>query len=431
MTTHAPDRISSADHACCGDFDRAQVSRRSLLQGAAAVGGAMAVIQMFGDAMMQATFAGSPGGNTLVVISLRGGIDGMGLVVPHGDPGYYKARPTTAVAASNLICADAMFGLHPAMAPLEPWWKSGNLAAVQATGLAVPNRSHFSAIEEVEDAAPGSDARTGWINRMIGLGPRNGTLDAVQLGMNFPTTALVGPHSTLATQNLNGLLVPGIEGRATQRYGSLTTAWASATGPLAAGAREAVAISQGPGAQLKAMPATTTAYPTVWNAAPFAEPLKNAAKLIRANIGTDVVAIDAGNWDLHTNYGTIQWGTMQSNISGFAQALAAFMTDLGPLSSRVTVVTISEFGRRVAENGSQGFDHGWGNMMLVAGAGVKGGQYYGTWPGLSSGTVVDGDLKVTTDYRNVLGEIVSKRFPDRSVPALFPDLAIAPVGIMA
>jgi uncharacterized protein (DUF1501 family) len=427
MTDHTHPR----DAGCCGDFTRSRMSRRSLLQSAAVVGGGMAVTQMFGDAMMQATFAGTPGGNTMVVISLRGGIDGLGLVVPHGDPGYYAARPSTAVPASSLLCADAMFGLHPAMAPLEPLWASGELAAIQATGLAVPNRSHFSAIEEVEDAAPGSTARSGWINRMIGLGSSAGTLDAVQLGMNFPTTALVGPNSTLATQDLGGLLIPGVDDHSTQRYQSLQTAWTSATGPLASGAKEAVTISRGPGQKLKTMADTTTAYPTVWNAAPFADPLKSAAKLIRANIGTDVIAIDAGNWDLHTNYGTLQWGVMQSNISGFAQAMAAFMTDLGSLRSRVTVVTISEFGRRVAENGSQGFDHGWGNMMLVAGAGVKGGRYYGSWPGLGTTSLTDGDLKVTTDYRNVLGEIVSKRFPDRSVPALFPDLAIAPVGVMA
>jgi uncharacterized protein (DUF1501 family) len=367
----------------------------------------------------------------MVVISLRGGIDGLGVVVPHGDAAYYKARPTTAVPVGSLLCKDALFGLHPAMAPVEPLWRSGELAAIQATGLAVPNRSHFSAIEEVEDAAPGSSARTGWINRMIGLGARNGTLDAVQLGMNFPTTALVGSNPVLATGDLDDLQIAGIDGNTTRRYASLQTAWAGAKGPLAAGAKEAVAISKGPGARLKAMKDSTVPYPTVYNAAPFAEPLKNAAKLIRANLGTDVIAIDAGNWDLHTGYGTINWGNMQSNISGLALALAAFMQDLGELRSRVTVVTISEFGRRVAENGSQGFDHGWGNMMLVAGAGVKGGKYYGSWPGLADGATTDGDLKVTTDYRNVLGEIVSKRFPDRSVPALFPDVQLAPVGVMA
>ena len=169
----------------------------------------------------------------------------------------------------------------------------------------------------------------------------------------------------------------------------------------------------------------------MWNASPFADPLKRAAQLIKADLGTDVVAIDAGNWDLHTNYGTIGWGSMQSNIDGFAQSLAAFLDDLGSLRSRVTVVTISEFGRRVAENGNQGFDHGWGNMMLVAGAGVKGGQYYGSWPGLDATSLGDGDLKVTTDYRNVLGEIVNRRFSDRSVSQLFPGLTYAPLGFMA
>ena len=122
---------------------------------------------------------------------------------------------------------------------------------------------------------------------------------------------------------------------------------------------------------------------------------------------------------------------MQSNISGFAQALAAFMTDLGPLRSRVTVVTISEFGRRVAENGSQGFDHGWGNMMLAAGAGVKGGKYYGSWPGLGTESVIDGDLKVTTrlPQRPRRGRRRSDSPTDRC-PRSFPDLAIAPVGFM-
>ncbi len=429
-------RLTMTDHtapggeSCCSDFTRSQLSRRSILQGAAAVGGGLAVTQMFGDAMMQATFAGTPGGNTLVVISLRGGIDGLGVVVPHGDPEYYKARPSTAVPVGSLLAKDAMFGLHPAMAPLEPLWKSGRMAAIQATGLAVPTRSHFAAIEQVEDAAPGSSARSGWINRMIGLGPANGTLDAVQLGMNFPTTALVGPSPVLATGDLNGLLIPGIEGNTAPRYSSLQTAWAGAEGPLASGAREAVALSKGPGARLKAMPESQVAYPTAWNAGPFAKPLKNAAKLIRADLGTDVIAIDGGGWDMHTNYGTLSSGSMQSNLAGLSSSLAAFMMDLGELSDRVTVVTISEFGRRVAENGNRSFDHGWGNMMLVAGAGVKGGQYYGSWPGLGTANQVDGDLKVTTDYRNVLGEIVSKRFPDRSLPALFPGLSHAPLGVM-
>ncbi len=432
MTETTTEPMAGPSGGCgCPDFDRAQLSRRSLLAGATALGGTLAVSQMFGDAMMQATFAGTRGGNTLVVISLRGGIDGLGVVVPHGDPGYYRVRPSTAVPAASLVCADAMFGLHPAMAPLAPLWASGELAAIQATGLPIVNRSHFAAIEAVEDADPGSSTRSGWINRMIGLGSGSGSTDGVQLGQNFPTTATSGDAPVLSTASLDRLQVCGLDDRSTQRYGSLGTAWAGATGPLARAAGEAVTLSKTAGAQLKAMPASTAAYPTAWNASPFATPLKNAAKLIRADLGTDVIAIDAGNWDLHTNYGTLQWGAMQSNVDGLAQSLAAFFADLGSLRSRVTVVTISEFGRRVAENGSAGFDHGWGNMMLVAGAGVKGGQYYGSWPGLDANALADGDLLVTTDYRNVLGEVVGRRFPDRSVGTLFPGLSYSPLGFMA
>jgi uncharacterized protein (DUF1501 family) len=419
---------STGEQCGCSDYT---VSRRSLLRGGVALGGALAVTQMFGDSLMQATFGGTTGGNTLVVLSLRGGVDGLGVVVPHGDPGYYQARRTTAVPAASVICADAMFGLHPALAPLEKYWRSGEFAAVQATGLPVANRSHFSAIEEVEDAAPGSSLRSGWINRMIGLGSTSGSLDAVELGKNFRSTALSGDASTLATDSLKDLQLPGLGDRSTQRYSSLATAWGTDTGVLSASAREAVAISQGPGKTLAGMPKSAVVYPTDVDSAPFAEPLKSAAQLIKADLGTDVIAIDAGTWDMHVGYGTVARGAMQSNLSSFAKSLAAFLDDLGTLRQRVTLVTISEFGRRVAENGSAGFDHGWGNMMLVAGAGVKGGQYYGQWPTLDAAALAEGDLKVTTDYRNVLGEIAAKRFPDRSTAQLFPGLTYSPLGFMA
>ena len=417
----------TANECGCRDF---AVSRRSLLKTATAVGGAMAVTQMFGDSMMQASFAEGTGGNVLVVISLRGGIDGLGVVVPHGDPGYYQVRPTTAVPAASLICKDPMFGLHPSMQPMAKYWQSGELAAIQATGLPFVNRSHFSAIEQVEDAAPGSEARSGWINRMVGLGGEGDPMDAIQVGMDFPTTALTGPAPTISARNLGVLQVAGVDGYEAQRYQSLETMWSGARVPIANGAAQAVRISKGPGKVLAEAPTPAVAYPDVWNAGPFVPPLKAAAQLIKADVGTDVIAIDAGNWDLHANYGSTGSGTMMYNIDGFARSLAAFLDDLGSLRQRVTVVTISEFGRRVAENGSKGFDHGWGNMMLVAGAGVKGGKYYGNWPTLNAAALAEGDLKVTTDYRNVLGEVVARRFPDRSIPQLFPDISFSPLGFM-
>jgi len=141
------------------------------------------------------------------------------------------------------------------------------------------------------------------------------------------------------------------------------------------------------------------------------------------------VSIDFGSWDMHSDYGTTAYGDMQNMVQGFAGVLDAFMRDLGDLRQRVTLVTVSEFDRRVKENGNRGLDHGWGNMMLVMGAGVKGGRYYGSRPGLGTGS--DDDLQVTTDYRNVFGEIVARRFPDRSLAEVFPGLSYSPVGLMS
>ncbi len=178
-------------------------------------------------------------------------------------------------------------------------------------------------------------------------------------------------------------------------------------------------------------PANGATYPDEYPATDLAGALADAAHLIKANVGTSVISIDFGSWDMHADYGNQSGGQMQSMVGGFAASVAAFFKDLGSLGSRVTLATISEFGRRVAQNGNRGLDHGWGNMMLVMGGGVRGGQYYGQWPGLGNGKLVSGDLQVTTDYRNVLGEIVRTRFPDRPLDQVFPGLTYRPLGLMA
>src|ERR671921_121039 len=157
---------------CCAEFLRASTfSRRRLLGGLAAAGATSVTTTLFGEAVQQASFGAATGGNVMVVLSLRGGIDGLGMVVPHGDPAYYAARPTIAVPKASLVAPDPMFGLHPQMSPLSWLWKSGELAAVQAVGMTGnPSRSHFAAMEAIEDAAPGSSLRQGWVNRMVGLG---------------------------------------------------------------------------------------------------------------------------------------------------------------------------------------------------------------------------------------------------------------------
>lgn len=424
---------------CCAEYERvSRLSRRRFLQGIAAAGATGVATSVFGDAFRQTAYGAEPGGNVLVVVSLRGGIDGLGVVVPHGDPAYYTARPTIAVPRASLLAQDEMFGLHPAMRPLEWLFDAGELAAVHAVGLPVPNRSHFSAMEAVEDADPGSSARRGWINRMIGLDDRADPTEAIHLTSSIVPTALSGPAPALAANRVEQVSLVGAEKRdewSLRRRRQLDLMWRGGRGSAVHDAyRSAVRTVDvlAPVASTEYTPAVS--YPRAWPAADLSDAMRDTAQLIKADVGTEVVSIDYGSWDMHSDYGTLEWGEMQSMTAGFAAVLDAFLRDLGPLRSRVTVVTISEFGRRTRENGNRGLDHGWGNMMLVAGGGVRGGRYYGTWPGLGSGEgadSVDADLQVTTDYRSVLGEIITRRFPDRSIASVFPGLAYSPVGLMS
>jgi len=372
----------------------------------------------------------------VVVLSLRGGVDGMSVVVPYGDPAYLGLRGSIAVPEGSLLQKDTLFGLHPDLAPLEQQWIDGRMAAVHATGLRVPNRSHFSAMEEVEDADPGSDIRRGWINRAIGLDTDAFPAEAVQFGTSIVPTSLTGPAPVIAAQSMKELVLAGAnpqwddatwQGR---RRTQLETTWSHAGGALGVSARDALSTVDelAPYARATYTPHNGAVYPTDWRARDLADALANTAQLIRANVGTEVVAIDYGSWDMHTGIGNLQWGDMQSMLKGFASALAAFLKDVSDLGNRVTVVTISEFGRRAQVNGGGGLDHGWGNMMLLFGGGVKKG-YYGSWPTLAADKLVDGDLKVTTDYRNVLGEVVEKRL-NRAPTSVFPNLSYSPRDIL-
>jgi uncharacterized protein (DUF1501 family) len=421
---------------CCEEYVRTSVpaawSRRGFLGAVAATGGAAVTTSVFGEAVLQASFGAEPGGNVLVVLSFRGGIDGLGVVVPHGDPAYAAARPTLQVPTASLVAADSMFGLHPELAPLSWAWDSGEFGAVHAVGLEVPNRSHFSATEEVEEANPGSNARRGWINRMVGLDPNPTPIDAIALGSSTPPTMVEGPSPTVAADNLSSISLAGGDKDdvwSTRRKQALQTVWGKASGPLKAGfdATWQTVGTLHPIAAATYTPSVT--YPTAWPSGDLSNALMDAAKLIKADIGTQVITVDFGGWDMHSDYGTLQWGRMQTQLGAFAASMSAFLQDLGPLRSKVTVATISEFGRRLEENGNQGLDHGWGNMMLLFGGGVDGGKYHGTWPGLSHGNQHDDDLQVTTDYRQVLAEIVNKRL-GTTVSKVFPGLTYAPIGVL-
>lgn len=400
------------------------ISRRNLLKSTALVGSTTA----FGSAVV--TMSADPayaaaGRSTLVVLSLRGAADGLSLVVPHGDPAYYAARPGIAVPRDRLVASDGFFGLHPAMAPLVPLWNAGKLAAVHATGLPVANRSHFAAMEELEDADPGSAARVGWLNRLVGATPGATAISGIGVGGALPAS-LAGAAPVMSFTSLEDAGVAGVSMRTSavnNRFRSMRHQWRDAPGDLGAAFRTAL-TAVGDLGPARAQADRSRLYP---ERSDLGWSLSTVARTIRADIGVSAVTVDTQSWDMHIGLGTASSGWMVRNATELSGCIAAFFQDLGTAADRVTLVTISEFGRRVQENASQGLDHGWGNVMLVAGAGVKGGRYYGTWPGLEN--TLDADLAVTTDYRSVLAEIVAAR-TSASAAKVFPRFQRERVGVM-
>ena len=425
----------------CPDFT---LSRRRFLTAAAAGAGVMTAGRLFGEAFRQVSYGAEAGGNVLVVLSLRGGSDGLSLVVPRfadDQAALDVLRPTIGVPTASLVGGDEGFGLHPALDPLVAMWNAKTFGAVHAVGLPAPNRSHFDAMAAVEDADPGTSQRIGWINRMVGATGATRPETAVQLGSTLVPTSLTGPAPALGAYRVGDLELTDLDTGAQARRESMTMMWQGQTGVLATSIRATVdtvqrleglvdsAADDAPGGSV----VHTAAYP----AGPLREVLANTAALIRADVGTKVVTVDYGDWDMHTGLGEgdrdPSKGWMADHAGHLAASLKAFFADLGTAAGRVTLVTISEFGRRVEENGDHGVDHGYGNVMLLLGAGVKGGQVHGTWPGISRPRLNEGDLQVTTDYRTVLWEVMARLFPEVSgqKATIFPGLGSATVGVMA
>jgi uncharacterized protein (DUF1501 family) len=409
---------------CCAEY--AAMSRRGLLSGAIAIGASTTV---FGSAVATASpAAAAPAPSVLVVLSMRGACDGLNLVVPHADPAYYAARPSIAVPSESLPEKDGYFRLHPALAPLVPFWTAGKLAAVHATGLPAPNRSHFAAMEAVEDANPGSSTRSGWRIRIIGTDSDSNPLQALNMAGGVPPTSLYGPQPVMSADRISDMGIAGDDqwDEDHRRLKSLHLLWDGNSSGLGRSMKATFGAVES-FKTLKASP-TDPANGAVYPDSDLGRALSEVARVIKTDIGVAVLTVDQGDWDHHTGEGTIEWGNLLNNARDFAGSLGAFLTDLGSWTDKVTVVTISEFGRRVQENASGGTDHGYGNVMFLAGAGVQGKKYYAKWPGLTNS--LDGDLLVTTDYRSVLSEIVVSRF-GISTSAVFPGFVRETVGVMA
>jgi len=403
------------------------MSRRTLFRMAAA--GGLATATTVSGANL--AFGAPAGTGTLVVLSLRGGFDGLSAVVPLGDSAYAAARPNIQVPSGQARQLDSMFGLHPAMAPVFDLFDNGTMAAVHAVGQADPTRSHFEAMAEMERAAPDSSLRTGWIDRTLGGLGDPGGFTGTQIGSGSVPASMIGSNAKFAMGSIAGVklsvgedLVPLTRWRA-----AMKTLHAGAPAQIRTPMADALAAVRTMGTlqTAESTPATELGYPD----GALGTALHDVARLIDADLGLRVATVDFDNWDMHVNLGRPDSGWMYNQLDEMSTALAAFAADLGTEGlARTTLITLSEFGRRVEENGSGGLDHGHGNVVLALGGGLAKGVH-GTWPGLASEKLVDGDLAGTTDYRSIVAEVLTRRVGLDSTTDIFPGFKPTTVGLVA
>jgi uncharacterized protein (DUF1501 family) len=404
------------------------ITRRIFLRnGALAVVGTAALPSFLTRAALGAA---DPGMRTkrLVVIFQRGAADGLNIVVPHGEPSYYAMRPTINIPQKSVLDLDGFFGLHPAMASFEPLWKQKHLAIVHAAGSPDPTRSHFDAQDFMESGTPGVKVTDdGWLNRALQELPvvsagssknDKSAFRAIALGPSLPRI-LSGKEPAIAVNNLNDFSVGGKNPNAVPMSNTFEAMYDHSVDSVLHGTGQETfdAVKT-----LKAAdpahytPAANANYPK----GHFGDSLKQLAQLIKANLGVQVAFADIGGWDHHVNEGSTQ-GQIANVLGDFSQSIAAFWTDLGDLGEDTVVVTMSEFGRTARENGNRGTDHGHANVMFVLGGPVKGGRVYGRWPGLDQSQLYEGrDLAVTTDFRLVLSEVVSRYLGNTDLKTVFP-----------
>lgn len=401
-------------------------TRRRVIAGAGAVG-----VAALGSQLITTKVAfGAPGDErTLVVVMLRGGMDGLSVILPRGDANLRAARPSIGVSEAAMLPAgtDNRFGLNPAMAALQPLWQNGTMAAVHAVASPDASRSHFQAQDCYERGAASTAVRTGWLDRVLAkLGPGT-TFRAIAEGASLQRS-LVGTESKIVLDGIQEFRLQTADSARDRTMEALQGLYTGFDHPLAA---QATATLQALTAARKigqTAPTEGANYP----GGGFADGMRDIAKLIKAKVGLRVAAVDLGGWDMHTGLGNENGGDMRSHLTELSNTLAAFATDVGPDNlSRVNVVTMSEFGRRVQQNANNGVDHGHGGLMLLMGGGLNGGKVHGTWPGLAPAALDHGDLAGANDYRDVLAELLRTRFGVADTAAVFPDFRARRIGVMA
>jgi uncharacterized protein (DUF1501 family) len=390
--------------------------------------GGLALLSLgFAPAFLARTIeaAGTARRKILITIFQRGAVDGLNMIVPFGEREYYTARPSIAVqkpgAADGAVDLDGFFGLHPRLASLKPLWDSKQLAIVHATGSPDGTRSHFDAQDYMESGTPGvKSTQDGWLNRY---------LHAKEHAEATPFRAVaLAPQMPRSLQGLEPALAIGQIGQFGIRAGQSTDMVQASFESEYAAAADKVLNKTG-GQAFDAVRMLKAADPSKYqpeNGADYprsgyGEALRQIAQLVKADVGLEVAFAEAGGWDTHVNQGS-SVGQLAGRLDDFARGIAALARDLGDRMSDVVILTMSEFGRAVAENGNRGTDHGHGNaMMIIGGQNVRGGKVYGRWPGLAREQRYDGrDLAVTTDFRSVFAEVVTSHLGVTDTRTIFP-----------
>ena len=397
------------------------ISRRIFLKD-----GALALVSLgFAPTFLARTLEASGAKQkVLITIFQRGAVDGLNMVIPFGERDYYTARPTLAIARpggeNTALDLDGFFGLHPRMQALKPLWDEGQMAIVHACGSHDETRSHFDAQDYMESATPGiKSTPDGWLNRYLHAKEHQKATPfrAVALAQQLPR-ALQGTAPALAMGQIGQFGIRA--GQSTDMVQSAFEAEyaAAANSVLHATARDAFdAVKMLKTADpLKYTPENGAEYPR----SPFGDALKQIAQLVKADVGLEIAFAESGNWDHHANEGAAV-GILANRLDDLARGIAALVRDLGTRMADVIVMTMSEFGRAVQENGARGTDHGHGNAMMILGGGVRGRKVYGRWPGLAREQRYEGrDLAITTDFRSVFNEVVRAHLGLKDTSPVFP-----------
>jgi len=398
------------------------LSRRDLLAGASA-------LTLVRPGVKAAFAADDSTSDILIVLFQRGACDWLQMLAPAGDADYVKARPSIHVpttgtnAGIGLATLDGVDLYLSNSAPeLKTLYDAGSLAFVHATGLYTSDRSHFLCQDKMEKGTADADPKqnTGWLARhLASLGGGGPTLGTVASGASTPVS-LLGDAGAIAISNASAFNVAGgtVNFKALRNINAGNSAYRQVANETL---NTVTAVQNG----LSAVGTTSTASAGYTNGA-LSQSLQSVGQLIKMNVGLSLATVDFGSWDMHNNLVS----EFRARTTEFSKAISAFWTDMANYQNRITLVTMTEFGRRLQENSSQGTDHGSASGMLVLSGSVNGGKVYGAWPGLAPSQLDTGDLRVTTDYRQVLAEILATRHGEHNLASVFPTVKYAPLGLM-